>query len=357
MSNRLAELRSLLSRTGALVSADSLRRFLPHPAGSPPSVTDRLGLEAGAVRRESLLAGRWRAWLRAAGLERAVVAASLEGNAIRILSSVNDRVVGWYEVPLPERAARGGQINDPLALGAALDEAFDQYQLPRRRVVWALPGFGSTTRLLDLPGLRGEELKQAIEEEFESVLGASLGDYYLNWQRLPGRIRQRTVFVVAVPKAVVLGALEALDVANVRPWSMDLRPLALARAVRRADAIVVNLEEGSLDVVIVDRGIPMVIRSLPLLGSSLSREAAQNRLVEETERTLGYYEDSNPDHPLDVDTPLYLSGSLATGIALAERLRTVTRHPIGRLATVGRYPPELPLADYLVTVGLALKRV
>lgn len=298
---------------------------------------------------------------RARALARAsvspqVVAISVEGAHLRFLTYANRTVLGWATELLDVRSARGGQINDPVALGTVLDETFDRLQLPRKRVAWALPGFQAATCVLDVPRLQGDELRRAVEEEAEHALGASTSDCFLYWQRLEGRIRRRGVFVLAVPKAAVLGALEALDVANVRPWTMDLRPLALARAVGRPDAVVANLEEGSLDLVILQQTVPTLVRCLPVpTAAAGEREAAQERLVQEAERTLAYYDDLYPDQPLDPDTPLYLTGSLATGIGLAERLRAVTRHPIGRLAGLPPHPEDFPVAEYLVNLGLALK--
>jgi Tfp pilus assembly PilM family ATPase len=349
-------LRGLINRTSASLPESIRRRVRPgSPRDDDQPEYERLPSPASPdwqPRDERDRPG----WLPARLGARKSVSASLEGSSLRILSFENQRIVGWSDLPIADRAARGSQINDPIALGGAVDDAFEQLTLSRRNVSWALPGYQSTTRILELPSLRGTELRLAIEEEFERILGASSSDFYLSWQRLEGRVRQRFVFVVAVPKSTVLGAIEALEAANIQPRTMDLRPLALVRALGCADGVVANLEEGSLDIVVVDRSVPAVIRSLPLIGATVARDAAQNRLVEEIERTLAYYDDANPDRPLDVDAPLYLTGSLATGIALAERVRSVTRHPIGRLKPLGWTPPDLPVVDYLVPLGLSLKR-
>lgn len=289
-------------------------------------------------------------------LARQTVALSAEGGQLRILTYSNRRVQGWAIEPLQDRAGRGSQINDPVALGTTIDATFDRLELPRGQVAWALPAFQALSRVVDLPNLRGEELRLAVTEEVERGLGAAASDSFLYYQRLEGRIRQRGVFVLALPKSTILGALEALETANIHPATMDLRPLALARAVGRSDAVVVNLEEGSLDLVVVETGVPTLIRSLPL-PTTLTRDAAQERLLQETERTLAYYDDSNPDRPLDLDAPLYLTGSLATGITLAERVRALTRHPIGRLTGLPEHPSDLPVSDFLVNLGLALKQL
>lgn len=281
---------------------------------------------------------------------------SIEGTSLRIVSVTDQRVVGWASIPLDSRLVKGGQIGDPTDLGAVIDETFDRLELSRGNVAWALSGFQASARILDVPSLRGPELRRAISEDVEASLGGAADDSFLSWQRLDGRIRRRNVFVLAVPKSAVLTALETLEVAEIRPRTMDLRPLALARAIGRNDAVVANLEEGNLDVVVVSKGVPTLLRSVPLPGSSANLEVAQNRLVDETDRALRYHDDANPDRPLDPETPVYLTGRLATGIALTEKIRALTGHPIGRLATGLGYPSDFPVSEYLVNLGLALKR-
>lgn len=342
---------AFLNRTGPLESpkkAPGLPDGAPADGNADESAVARQRSRASFVDR---LAGLKRPWL-----DRTTVAVSVEGSSLRVVSLADQKVAGWASIPLEPRLIRNGQIADPADFGAALDETFERLNLPRHRVAWALPGFQTTARVLDLPGLRGDALRQAAVDELERTLGAAVDDSFLFSQRFEGRIRSRYVFVLAVPRSTVLTALEALEAADIRPYTMDLRPLALARAVGRADAVVVNLEEGSLDVLVVASGVTTLLRSIPLPGAATNLEAAQNRLVDEVDRALRYYDDSNPDRPLDADAALYLTGRLATGISLAERLRTMTGHPIGRLSTGLTFPADFPVAEYLVNLGLALKR-
>lgn len=356
MSKPIASLKAIFRRSAG--PSDPFRRPVTgglsadapviEPLAGPDGWASRLRFSPrGTLERAKALTQR--------SLDREVVTASVEGHTLRLLTFANRQARDWVAEPIVERAARGGQINDPVALGSAIDATFERLDLSRHRVAWALPGFQAFCRVFELPGLRGEELRLAVAEEVERALGAGAADTFMYYQRLAGRVRQRQVFVLALPRTTVLPALEALDVASIRPATMDLRPLALARAINRPNAVIVNLEEGSLDVVIVEGGTPALLRSLPL-PVALPLEAAQERLLQETDRSLAYYDDVNPDHPLDPDVPLYLTGSLATGISLAERARAVTRHPIGRLTGLPVHPPDLPVADFLVNLGLALKQ-
>lgn len=365
---RFPDVRSIFQRTSNLVSKEALGRFRSRDdsdddpddlslAPRPPARKEAKPRGAMLLTdvRERLDALQRQPWLDNL-LARYVITASVEGTRLQVLSYRDQRVDGWATVPIDERFFRGGQLVDPGGLGGAIDDAFDQLSLPRNRVIWSLPGQQATFKVVDLPNLQGEDLRQAIYEEAERSLGVSPDDSYIFWQRLSGRIKRRRVFVLAIPQSVVLTALEALDLANIRPLAMDLRPLAIARAVGRSDAVIVNLEETNLDVIVVVDNVPVLMRSLPLTGATIGREAAQNRLVEETERLLTYFDDANPDRPLDADAPIYLTGSWTGGISLAERLRAVTRHPIGRLSPGIHHPPDFPVTDYLVNLGLALKQ-
>lgn len=343
-------LKSLLTRTAALVPT---RRSVDRDDESI-SRAPRLD-EAPARPDVEPAARRWPAWLKKPSFDRTTVSASVEGTSLRIVSLSGQQVVGWASIPLASNLIRLGQIADAVDLGDAIDEAFARLQLSRRRVAWALPGFQASARILDLPGLSGKQLREAVAEAVEQSLGAAADDSYLFWQRLEGRVRSRQVFVLAVPKSTVLSALEALEAADIHPYTMDLRSLALARAVGRRDAIVANLEDGSLDIAIVVNAVPALLRSIALPATA-SLEAAQNRLVDEIDRALSYYDDANPARPLAVDVPLYLTGRLATGISLAEKVRAITGHPIGHLSPGVGYPPDFPVAEYLVNLGLALKR-
>jgi len=335
-----------VEESGGSAGYQPVRQLVPNP------------LEAGGVfdrLRGMRLLERSKDW-RVPSFVRRTVAISIEGTTLRILVVRDNVVESWLAAPLEERVCRGGLIFDPVALGARIDEIRERFDIPKGRIAWALSSRQVTARVLDLPGLRGKELQSAVNDEAQRLMGAGPEDNFLHATRLDGRIRNRGVFVVAVPKVAVLTALEAMDGAGLRPWTMDVRSLALIRAIGRPNAVILNLEEDGLDLAIVERGIPTLLRSVPL-PSGIDLAIAQDRLVDEAERALGYYEDINPDRPLDPETPLYLTGSLATGIALSERVRAVTRHPIGRVTTALSHPADFPVGEYLVNLGLAVKHL
>jgi len=346
---RPSGLRGLLGRTGGLPAR--IGRLVA------PVATGRRGVAAGRSESRAMGAAHDPGYRVVAGVrtDRGSVAISFGGGSLRVLQYVGRRVIGWASVPLPEGVVRGGAVVDAPALGGVLEETFDRLRLPRRHVVGAISGLRASASLLELPWVKDGELAEVVADEATRALGAAPDDSYLFWQRIPGRRRERFVYALAVPREPLLIALEAFEAGGLRADVLDLKPLALARAVNQQDAIIANLESDSLDVTIVVDDLPVLFRSLALPAGLAHREPAHDLLVAEVCRALVSYEDAAPGHLLDGSAAIYLSGSDVGSIALAERLRAQTGHPIGRPTPPMHYPSDFPLAEQLVNVGLALK--
>lgn len=356
----LARTTSLTSRLGQRVSrlVDPVVRPVSSRLGRPLPSRPRLALADGSTSSEPTESGPDLPYHTVAGtrLGTGRVALSFEGSNVRLLQFGGERVLGWTDLPLPEETVRGGLVVDAAGLGAALDEIFAQLRLPRRGVLGSLSGLRASAALLELPWLREEDDAGAVVDEAQRALGINPDETFLFWQRIPGRRRDRFVYILAVPREPLLLALEACDVARIQVAELELKPLALARAVNQRDAVIGSLELDSLDVVVVVDDLPILFRSLSLPSGLVSREPAQEHLVAEIVQALSHYEDAAPGHLLDPNAPIYLRGADTGGIALAERIRAQTGHPIGHLSSPLVCPSDFPLADQLVNVGLALKR-
>ncbi|MBI2940164.1 MAG: pilus assembly protein PilM [Chloroflexi bacterium] len=290
----------------------------------------------------------------ARGTKGTRVTVDLSPDAIRLLEMSQQRVTRWWSFELDGAFVRDGLVVQPAALAGILNQKFRQLQLPRHGILAALSGVQAHSTIVDLPSARYRDVGRYVEEEVERRLGLAMEDCYLHWVSLAPARRERDVFACAVRREPVQALAETFTEANLELRAIDLKPLALARAVGCRDAIIAHLEGFGLDIIIVQADLPLLIRSLPLDRGVLDREALQDRLLREVERSLLMYADLR-ERPLDPSVPLVLSGSLASGIALAERLRAAIRHPLGRPEPPIEYPPEFPLTDFLVNVGLALK--
>ena len=202
------------------------------------------------------------------------------------------------------------------------------------------------------PSLLDEAILRAARKE----ISLPLDELYLSWQTLPLKGDEQTFFILGVPRNLIDAALQTLKKAGVEPYLMDLRPLALARAANRSDAIVVNLEPDCFDIVFIAGGIPRVIHSIIPRGEGATLEDNIRRLADELSKTVDFYQSSHPESQLSPSTPLLLTGDLAVETPASGLLQSEIEYPIETLVPPVEFPPDFPVASYAASIGLALKR-
>ncbi|MGC9359154.1 MAG: type IV pilus biogenesis protein PilM [Anaerolineae bacterium] len=288
---------------------------------------------------------------------RDVTTLAIEATDVRFLVSERGRVASWGSVELPEGLVTNGLVTNPVEMGTILDELFATQQLNRRRVVTALTGLCSIPRVFNLPKLQASLMAETIAREARKEMPLSLDDLYLSWDTLESRGEMQRIYLLGVPRDLMDAQVQALEAASIPPYVMDLKPLALIRAVAEPDAIVVNLEHASLDVILVRAYHPAIMRTFSLGGDNLSNEARLDRLVNELVQTTQFYNDSHPNAMIPEGTPLYMTGSLLVGRDAREYVAVSVAYPVAANESPLQAPRDLPVAEYMTNLGLAQKKV
>jgi len=289
-------------------------------------------------------------------LAKRIIALSIEGTTLRVVGSRGDLVEAWQSVPFNPQFTRNAHVADPEGLGGVIKNAIVNMKLTKGICVCALSAVGSTSRILELPAqLDVAALDTIVQREARRVVGTSLDDSYLYWRALPIKTRQRQVYVLAVPREPLHALMKALETAGLKPRLVELKPMALMRAVNRRDAIVAHGESNSLEMVIVVEDIPALIRGTVLTEGTLSPDYAVGRVSDELVRTIAYYNDSHKDEPLAPELPIYLTGALANSVSFSINVATLTGRPIEPLDPPLSYPKEFPVAEYMTNIGLVIR--
>ena len=285
---------------------------------------------------------------------------NVEDGNLRLLSVVGKKVRRWGSLPLELGLSREGLILDRDRVGAGISALFTFQKASKRKVVTSLSGLGALHRTLNLPRMDRRLLKNVVMREARRVLPSSPEQLYLSWQIIGQNTTGFQVYLLGVPRNLLEGHIKALQAARVRATAMDLKPLALARAINRSEAIIANLESECLDIIIVVNYIPVIMRAIPLGEESPKPADKFHRLMEEMEQTIGFYDDSHQDSQLPPNTPAYLTGGLVNlpiPPNIKEGIETRIKYPLAIPEPPLEYPPELPLSRYMVNLGLALKKV
>jgi hypothetical protein len=285
------------------------------------------------------------------------VALNISGINIKVLSLKGRQVKKWASLDLAGGLVRDGLILQPEAVGKAINSLFKSTGMPRDRVITSIAGLSFTYRFISLPRMKAALLEEAILRAAKKEISLPLDELYLSWQPLPGQGAEQTYFILGVPRNLVDTAVQALKIASVAPYLMDLQPLALARTANRSDAIVVSLEPDCFDIVFITGGIPTVIHTIRPKGEGATLEDNIRRLADELTKTAAFYQSNHPEVQLSSATPLLLTGELAAKAPASGLLQPEIEYPIEPLVPMVEFPDTLPVAAYTTSIGLALKRM
>ncbi len=288
--------------------------------------------------------------------EKDVLTLSIEGDGVRAMQTRGRQVVRFASQAVRSGCVVDGLVRDLQEVGGAIDELIAEGKFAHGRVVVAISGMRAISRIILLPKMQPSLLAGAVSREARRELPVPLEEVYLSWQALGERDGQQEVFVVGVPRELLDAAAQALAAGGLRADAMDLKPMALARAVNQPNAIVACFEDDNLEAALVQNGVPVVMRAVAPLAETHTAADRLTRLIEELTGTVRFYNDSHKDAPLASDTPLFLVGSAASP-ALRESVESSLTYPVATPEPPFRLPPDFPVALYTVNLGLAMKQL
>ncbi len=289
-------------------------------------------------------------------MAKRIVTLEIDTTAIRLMETGGGRVVKWASLALDPTLFEDGVISDPPALSAAVRQLMDSSGIRARDVIASVNGLYSVSRIVAVPTPPGEVItREAVLEAAEEIMPLSTDGLYLSWQIIASSGGVQQALVVGVPRDIIDAEMRALRAAGIDPHTLDLKALALARAVNKEQALILNIEPSSFDIIIVVNGIPEVIRTLAWQPDSLTEEERVEHLAMNLELTVGFYNSHHTDTPFDPATPFLITGQMSADPDLMEKLPARMGYHLESLAPPLECPKHMPVSQYAVNIGLALK--
>lgn len=290
---------------------------------------------------------------------------SFEGNEVRFLVVRGNKVLAWQSRKVQPEIMSQGLIHDPEAVGELIKSAIKEIKGSKTNLVTCVSGQRAVHRIMKIPDIPEKLLEETIERKARQEFAIPIEETDLSWNIISRSENQIILYVLAVPKLVLNTQVEALRQAKIKPRIIDIKALALQRLIDQENALIVNLEDYSMDVIIIVNHIPVLIRTIPLDTGDLTGEAKVDLLGQELARTTKYYNESNKLNRLSDETPLYLTGALFSSreldarlddqTSLIERLQLRTTYSLRPPKTSLILPEKFPLLRYATNLGLALK--
>lgn len=279
----------------------------------------------------------------------------IEDTAIRLLVGKGKQAEKWASMPLEPGLVKHGLIQDNAKVAEKIKELFKYTKISSRKVALGLSEPGSLYRIVTLPKLPDAILPEAIKREAERVIPLSLDEVYLIHQVISTKDQEMTLFLAAVSRNAVDNAVKTLQMAGLKPYLMDLVPLALCRVIEHPTAIVVSLRSSNFEIAVMSDRIPQVIRSLSLPGEAESLVDKLPTISEELDRTITFYNSSHPDKPLDSNTPIFVDGDLVQVPDSWQSLTGTIGGKVSPLPGVMNAVADFDASQYTVNIGLIFK--
>ena len=297
-----------------------------------------------------------------------VTTVDLDATSVRILQTNGRRVERWATARLYPAAPTPARAGDPFETEPGLERTPEPTPptdsevasvvrglvrssgMKKGPVAASISSLYSIARLLTIPLSAAGSTPNVARAVRDAVASEEMR---LRWQLLEPKDELHRVLVLGAPTDVVEHQVELLRSADLTPSTLETKGMALARAVGRSDALIAHVERATVDIVLVSGGIPQVMRAQPIPPSASSEERADH--VAPALRQTARYHDTHHDDGLPPDTPLFIVGPEAADPVLLESVRAQVDYDYEEFLPDLEYPPSLPVWEYAVNLGLALR--
>jgi type IV pilus assembly protein PilM len=291
-------------------------------------------------------------------MAKKVITLFIRDTGINLLVMKGGQVEKWASLPLEPGLVTQGLIVDEAQVAEKVKQIFKETGAQTKRVIIALSGHDSLYRIISLPELPDAVLPEAIRREAKRTIPTPLEEVYFSYQRLATVTKgESRIFLVTYPRNLVDALVRTLRKAGVKPYIMDLAPLALCRIPDEPRAIIVNARLDHLDVMVVADRLPQVIRRLSLPGEAESLEERLPLIAEEFNRTIAFYNSGHMEQPLDSTVPVFVAGDLAEKPDAWQSVVSQAGYSVAALPSPVEFPEGFNANEFMVNIGLALKEL
>lgn len=198
---------------------------------------------------------------------------------------------GWAEFDVL-KTAKDSKLEYADAKPKAYLRALIKKMNPQTAITYAsIPSFNGLVTLIEFPDMDKDELAEAIEFEAHKYIPSSMDDVAISWDVVSRKensfaanssetlVKKIQVLLVAAPREKVDKYEKLMAAAKLKIKATELETFSLARSLVGEDPgtyIIVDIGFCACTIVLVEKGIPKVNRSIDVGGSDITNAIAEN---------------------------------------------------------------------------------
>ncbi len=286
-----------------------------------------------------------------------VVTLDISESGVSIMETRGGVIRRWADASFgTEEAEPIGDRGKP-DLGDIVRQLMESSGIRTKKVIASISGLYTISRLIPTASLPpAPTLADSIDEIAPNIMPVPKEALYFFWQALNTADGDSYVFTTGVPREVIDDIVLALKAAGVAPQSIELKAMALARAVGKKEALILNIEPTNFDIVIMVKDMPEIMYSLAWRPDNMSLEDTAEYLAAQLDMVIEHYNASRVARPFDMATPLYITGQMSVNPELMEKLQGRLELNIEPLTSPLECPELLPISQYAANIGLAMRK-
>jgi type IV pilus assembly protein PilM len=175
-----------------------------------------------------------------------------------------------------------GWFNDTKKTASLLTQVLEKAHMSSRNAIIALPAYAVFTSIINLVNVDKKTLDTAVMWETKKVIPVPIEDVSLEWRLIESRIENNKeylkIFVSAVPKILVNKYQDLFSQAKLTLHSLEPEIFSLVRSLIGKDKssfMLIELGGNTTSLSIIERGIPVLNRSLSFGGSTVTKKLAE----------------------------------------------------------------------------------
>lgn len=186
----------------------------------------------------------------------------------------------------PPGSIKDGFVTDTKSVGDTIRKLLDANQIKEKFCVTALSGQQVVIRMVKLPPMAEDEVKQAISYQADRYIPFPLDqvvlDVHLLGEVTEGESKKVNCLVVAGQKEAINSILETLSEAKLLCQGMDIDPFVSLRSCLESglssdietfsqNLLLIDIGASSCDISVVSNGILRFTRIIPIAGTQFTR--------------------------------------------------------------------------------------
>ncbi|HZV52306.1 MAG TPA: pilus assembly protein PilM [Candidatus Dormibacteraeota bacterium] len=290
---------------------------------------------------------------------RGLLCLDFGGGRLSAVEVEEGRVVAWASQELRPGALHDGAPGDVPRLAGRVHDLVVDAGINARRTRLTLLDEAAVSRTIVLPPMPPGDLVRAMRYAAERHLPFPVDRASWSWDVVEPSPSGQRVYLVATWIDVAERYDQMARAAGLRPEVLEPRSIAVARALGRDEAVLIEGGRGRLQLTLVLEGRPAFVAEVPTGPTDRQRRDALEQLLQRAYRhqataagVAGRVQETSRGAPSGRLAPLVIAGDLeSVEFDLPVPALRATELVAGRLAA----PAGFPAGAYLANLGLAMR--